>query len=197
MRILWEGGELGRASYATSSAVTRKLISRNCPRPWHAKNWAASDDRVRGGKSQSYLDYASWSYHETVRFHGSLDITALGGAGFASQRSPHPQHWDLSTFEGLNLAVKKGDGKKYTFIVKDKVLPKRPDGREQSSISWEYDFTGDESTIKILWKDLKPTYRGKPKLDAEPLELASIKRISIMMRRFVCPSNFCFLYIDG
>ncbi|KAI3320226.1 CIA30-domain-containing protein [Xylariaceae sp. AK1471] len=153
-------------------------------KPWLAEPWVASDDRVRGGKSQSYLDYASGSSQETVRFYGELDTTALGGAGFASQRSPDSQHWDLSNFEGLHLAVKKGDGKKYTFIVKDEILPKRPDSREQSSVSWEYDFIGNESGIVIRWKDLKPTYRGKPKPDAKPLDLASVRRISIMMRSF-------------
>ncbi|GAW13885.1 hypothetical protein ANO14919_032760 [Xylariales sp. No.14919] len=151
--------------------------------PWHAESWVASDDRVRGGKSQSYLDHSPGS-KETVRFHGELDITALGGAGFASQRSPDPQHWDLSSFRGLRLAIKNGDGKKYTLIVKDEILPKRPDGREQSSVSWEYDFSGNGIELYIPWRSLKPTYRGKPLPDAKPLDLANIKRISIMMRSF-------------
>ncbi|KAI0201560.1 NADH:ubiquinone oxidoreductase intermediate-associated protein 30 [Astrocystis sublimbata] len=162
-------------------------------KPWLAESWAASDDRVRGGKSQSYLDYtharASSSSEaaatkETVRFHGELDITALGGAGFASQRSPDPQRWDLSSYQGLRLAIQDGDGKKYTLIVKDDILPRRPDGREQSTVSWEYDFPGSRSELEIPWHDLKPTYRGKPKPDAEALDLTSIKRISIMMRSF-------------
>ncbi|KAI0103017.1 NADH:ubiquinone oxidoreductase intermediate-associated protein 30 [Nemania sp. FL0031] len=152
-------------------------------KPWLAESWVASDDRVRGGRSQSYLDYEPGS-RETVRFHGELDITALGGAGFASQRSPDPQHWDLSGFQGLHLAIRNGDGKKYTLILKDEILPKRPDGREQSTVSWEYDFAGEGTELDIAWKDLKPTYRGKPKPDAKPLDLTSIKRISIMMRSF-------------
>ncbi|KAI0395517.1 NADH:ubiquinone oxidoreductase intermediate-associated protein 30 [Xylariaceae sp. FL0594] len=153
-------------------------------KPWHVETWVTSDDRVRGGKSQSYLDYVPGS-HEAVRFHGNLDITALGGAGFASQRSPDAQSWDLAGFEGLQLAISRGDGKRYTFIVKDQVLPKRPDGREQSTVSWEYDFTGNkELDLLVPWKDLKPTYRGKPKPDAEPLDRTSIKRVSIMMRSF-------------
>ena len=128
------------------------------------------------------MDYAPGS-HAAVRFHGDLDIAALRGAGFASQRSPDARSWDLSGFEGLHLPINQGDGKKYTFIVKDEVLPKRPDGREQSTVSWEYDFTGNKLDLHIPWKDLKPTYRGKPKPDAKPLDLASIKRVSIMMRR--------------
>ncbi|KAI1737410.1 complex I intermediate-associated protein 30-domain-containing protein [Xylaria scruposa] len=152
-------------------------------KPWLVEDWVASDDRVRGGKSQSYLDYTSES-KEAVRFHGELDITALGGAGFASERSPDPQHWDLSSFQGLHLAIGRGDGKKYTLIVKDEILPKRPDGREQSTVSWEYDFLGTGTELDIPWQDLTPTYRGKPKPDAKPLDLANIKRLSIMMRSF-------------
>jgi|TARA_R110002003_G_scaffold28_23_gene1716 hypothetical protein len=37
----------------------------------------------------------------------------------------------------------------------------------------------------IPWSKLKPTYRGKPKDDAEPLKLGSVKRWSIMNRRYV------------
>lgn len=155
-------------------------------RSWIAESWIASDDRVRGGKSQSHLDYKAGS-KDIVRFHGELDITALGGAGFASQRSPGPQRWDLSGYEGLRLKIEDGDGKKYTLIVKDDILPERPDGREQSTVSWEYDFPGTRSELDIGWLDLRPTYRGKPMPDAKPLDLASIKRISIMMRRLVGP----------
>ncbi|KAH8164437.1 hypothetical protein CIB48_g3798 [Xylaria polymorpha] len=137
-------------------------------KPWLAEDWVASDDRVRGGRSQSYLvDDTSGTEEEeeaTVRFHGELDVAALGGAGFASKRS--------------------GDGKRYTLVVKDEVLPTRPDGREQSSVSWEYHFAGHATAeLDIPWGDLTPTYRGKAKPDAKPLDLARIKRQAL-------PSSF-------
>ncbi|KAI1325039.1 NADH:ubiquinone oxidoreductase intermediate-associated protein 30 [Xylariaceae sp. FL0255] len=155
---------------------------------WLAEAWIASDDRVRGGKSCSYLNPSRdvpGSENNAVNFHGDLDITTLGGAGFASQRSPEKLEWDLSSgFEGLCLKVLDGDGKRYTLVIKDEILPKRPDGREQSTISWEYDFIGLKGDVRIAWDELKPTYRGKPTPDAKPLDLANIKRISIMMRSF-------------
>jgi hypothetical protein len=46
----------------------------------------------------------------------------------------------VSDYDGLLLDVVKSDGKKYTLTLKDELLPKSPDGREQSTISWEYDF---------------------------------------------------------
>ncbi|KAK8053922.1 hypothetical protein PG996_013223 [Apiospora saccharicola] len=171
--------------------------------PWSAKAWTASDDRVRGGKSQSYLDCPSEGGGKAV-FHGTLDITALGGAGFASQRTvddrapPQPQqHWDLSAYDGVRLKVLRqgGDGKKYTLTLKDEEVYKRPDGRDQSTISWEYDFVsptegdgsgkdGDDQVLYVPWADFKPTYRGKPKPDAPGLDLANVRRISLMMRSF-------------
>ncbi|KAI0912014.1 NADH:ubiquinone oxidoreductase intermediate-associated protein 30 [Ustulina deusta] len=152
-------------------------------KPWRVESWVASDDRVRGGNSRSYLDYVSRS-KRTVSFHGVLDISALGGAGFASQRSPRRDRWDLSGFQGLHVVIGKGDGKKYTLVVKDEILPKGPDGREPSTVSWEYDFVGEEAELYIRWQDFEPTYRGKPKPDARPLDVANVQGISIMMRSF-------------
>jgi len=61
--------------------------------------------------------------------------------------------------------------KRYTFILKDEILPPNPDnGREQATISYEADFELPPQTIPgeahdrqvfIPWKSLNPTYRGK------------------------------------
>nr|POE49362.1 uncharacterized protein c9e9.15 [Quercus suber] len=158
---------------------------------WRSDAWTASDDRVRGGKSQSYLDTSN---DKIGRFHGTLDIKTLGGAGFASQRTTgDDRKWDLSDYAGIQINVAKGDKKRYTFILKDKLLPPSDNGREQAVIAWEIDFElppqakpGDtkDKSVFVPWKAFNPTYRGKPKKDAQPLDLKSIKRMSIMMRSF-------------
>ena len=84
--------------------------------------------------------------------------------------------------------------KRYTLILKDTLLSRDPEtGREQATISWECDFDlppqtvpGEtkDRTVFIPWVSLNPTYRGKLKKDAEPLDLKKIKRFSIMMRRY-------------
>ncbi|PQE27334.1 CIA30 family protein [Rutstroemia sp. NJR-2017a WRK4] len=152
--------------------------------PWSPDDWTSSDDRVRGGASQSFLDCSVSSSIAT--FRGTLDIQTLGGAGFASQRTSVDRTWDLSRFDGIQLDIQAIDEKTYTFIIKDELLPRSPNGREQSTISWEYDFKGpaDHGKIFVRWDDLKPTYRGREKKDAEPLDLKNIKRFSIMMRSF-------------
>ncbi|KAK3109841.1 hypothetical protein LTR53_016475 [Teratosphaeriaceae sp. CCFEE 6253] len=157
--------------------------------PWDASKWTASDDRVRGGQSTSHLEVSTAG---TARFYGHLDTTTLGGAGFASQRTTGT--WDLSDYVAVRLHVKKGDKKRYTLILKDKLLPANPDnGREQATISWEADFElppttipGDthDRTVIIPFASLNPTYRGKLQKDAAPLDTKKIQQISLMMRSF-------------
>lgn len=82
--------------------------------------------------------------------------------------------------------------KRYAFTIKDELLP--PDastGREQSAISYEYDFKiknddiddDDVKLVKIPFEDLTATYRGREKKDAPDLTTESIKRFGLMMRR--------------
>ncbi|PWY92321.1 CIA30-domain-containing protein [Aspergillus heteromorphus CBS 117.55] len=154
-------------------------------RPWTPSSWTSTDDRVRGGASHSYL-----TIHEapnTATFHGTLDITALGGAGFASQRTTTTSHvWDLTPYDGLELSVPKSDGKKYTLTLKDELLPRRPDGRERSGLVWEYDFRvpkgGDK--LRVPWGEFRPTYRGREVSGVKPLDLGGVRRVGIMVRSF-------------
>lgn len=202
-------------------------------RAWHEEEWTSSDDRVRGGKSCSALSCSPGSL--VARFHGNLDITALGGAGFASQRTTdmirhndngdgkkghkhhkHHQHhqdhdrdgdddddenpktWDLSNYDGLELVINKADTKTYTLTLKNDILPRRPDGREQSTLSWEYDFQADSPNkpcrIFVHWDEFRPTYRGKEIPDAEPLDLKRIRRFGIMVRRYVSLPPFFHIF---
>lgn len=132
-----------------------------------------------------------------------LDIEALGGAGFASQRTVgddrRPPHWDLSSYHGIEISLdpSESDSKVYTLILKDVILPPDPrSGREQATTSWEYEFSAKDcqpnqcdglSKLNLLvpWKSLKPTYRGKPINDTKELDLSNILRFGIMTRRFV------------
>lgn len=179
------------------SLLTRQQPTPPKNRPWNASQFTASDDRVRGGASQSYLTTAGDSGDSgasRAEFSGTLDITALGGAGFASQRTEDGfAGWDLSAYDTMLLDVARADAKNYTVTLKDEVLPRGPDGRDQSTVSWEYDFVvaADAAAadagchlVAIPFSDFRPTYRGRPKTDADPLDLKNIKRFSFMMRSF-------------
>lgn len=132
-------------------------------------------------------------------FHGLLDINTLGGAGFASQRTVgDDQHWDMSAFAGIEVSIdpSQSDDKVYTLILKDHLLPPNPEnGREQSTISWQSDFSQPEfrrdsesesstAVIFIPWNHFKPTYRGRPEMNTQGMDLGGIKRISVMIKRF-------------
>lgn len=132
-------------------------------------------------------------------FFGTLDTKTLGGAGFASQRTASDTAtWDLSAFDGIELQVdaKHSDDKQYTLIFKDHLPDSdRRDAREQSSLSWEADFAvrctsrsaadhDDLVSVFLPWEDFKPTYRGKEQKSKHGPALGSIKRVSIMMRRY-------------
>ncbi|KAH6610660.1 hypothetical protein Trco_000680 [Trichoderma cornu-damae] len=157
--------------------------------PWDSSLWVTSDDRVRGGASQSHLFVIN---PEKARFYGHLDTNALGGAGFASQHSLGVLDWDLSGYEaGVVVAVAQADGKRYALTLKDEIPPPRDDGREEAGVSWEAEFAvrqdGSDLDLKhvyLPWSAFKPTYRGRPKPDAKPLDLSSVKRVGLMMRSF-------------
>ncbi|KAF2761512.1 CIA30-domain-containing protein [Pseudovirgaria hyperparasitica] len=159
--------------------------------PWNPSDWTASDDRVRGGSSQSY--FHANAYEPIARFYGELDYKTLGGAGFASQRTTgENRSWDLSCYTGIELDIEKADTKRYTFNLKDELLARDPEnGREQASVSYEYDFEisdaqaqAESTVIYIPFDNLNATYRGREKEDAPPLNTTSVKRFSIMMRSF-------------
>lgn len=166
--------------------------SNNSRRPWNSSQWIDVDDRVRGGSSVSHLDISDPK--SRALFRGNLDIKTLGGAGFASQRTVSElfgHGLDLSDYELLVIDIieSASDDKTYTLILKDtEPLPKRPDGREQSTVNWEHDFrlgssSGGRAVMRL--EDFQSTYRGRPKSDAEPLNLKKILAMSIMMRRYV------------
>ncbi|EJP66349.1 CIA30 family protein [Beauveria bassiana ARSEF 2860] len=154
---------------------------------WDSALWTTSDDRVRGGSSQSYLTVSDADKTQ-ASFHGHLDTSTLGGAGFASQHSRGELALDLSSYDGILISIAgphKADGKRYVLTLKDELLPPRRDGRETSSISWEAEFVAEKpGDIKLPWKAFKATYRGRDKPDAKPLDLANIKRLGLMMRSF-------------
>ncbi|KAK7424488.1 hypothetical protein QQX98_000453 [Neonectria punicea] len=168
--------------------------------PWEKSQWIASDDTVRNGTSQSFLDIVEPGALENpfsqsiAKFYGHLDYDTLGGSGFASQRTIND--WpglDLSDYDHILVEIPYTDGKKYTINLKDTVLPPTESGAEQATISWEFDFQlpvtetkqrkGAIDRVVINFADLVPTFRGRVQNDTAPLDLANIKRVSIMIRR--------------
>ncbi|SNX84706.1 uncharacterized protein MEPE_03415 [Melanopsichium pennsylvanicum] len=174
--------------------------------PWRSDSFYAIDDRVRGGTSHSHtaiVQYPPPSRGEVI-FSGFLDTLTLGGAGFSSQASTtlFPVTLSKDAYSGLRLVVRKqanwnepippsdadknpGGGKRpvksFVFEIKTEEPQRRPDGRRESVVVWEWSFTipSDQSDIKDkglntvlsnddfwvfdgMWDDFRPFYRGRP-----------------------------------
>lgn len=174
---------------------------------WDAAKFINIDDTVRGGSSSS-----SMKIHDAtcgIDFAGFLDTTTLGGAGFASQAySENGKGFpgsalDEEKFAGLQLVIKApravattndtgtqpGGGKhpvtKFVLNLKTEDPPKRPDGRRESSVVYEWAFNATQEGVVALeakWDQFLPKYRGRPATDAKPLNPSQVKEFSIMAR---------------
>lgn len=156
-------------------------------RAWNKDEWTSNDDRVRGGSSRSSLTIAPTL--DRVAFEGVLDTSTLGGAGFASQRTISTSKlWDLSAFDGLELVLGRGDGKRYTLNLKNEMPEKREDGRDKSTLEYAFSFNAPATTEKygvfVPWNSFEPYYRGRKQKNAKSLDTSSIRRFSIMIRSF-------------
>lgn len=163
------------------------------------------DDRVRGGSSTSHT---SLTPDGSLLFSGFLDTTTLGGAGFASQRYEEgfPTYLDSKVYSGLEVRVRQpassmgvgvekvpGGGQhavtSYVLNLYTSMPTKRPDGRNESSTTYEYviDLSSPSSSSSLVsldptWQDFKPFYRGRPQPSAPPLQPEQVKMWSIMAR---------------
>lgn len=196
--------------------------------PWRSDDFTAVDDRVRGGISHSHtatVQYPPNSRGELV-FSGFLDTLTLGGAGFASQASttPFPVPLSKDEYGGLRLVVRRqpdcqevappaddvpGGGKagvtSFVFEIKTEVPARRPDGRRESVLVWEWSFRipqeGGERDARLntaltnedfwvfdsTWADFKPTYRGRP---VDPGEAGEFNPQNTHEWSFMARSNF-------
>ncbi|ORX90773.1 NADH:ubiquinone oxidoreductase complex I intermediate-associated protein 30 [Basidiobolus meristosporus CBS 931.73] len=148
---------------------------------WDADDFIAVDDRVRGGKSQSFLEIDGPS--GTARFYGHLDIKTLGNAGFASQATKSGRRsWNLSKYEGIRFTTLEGDNKNYSISFKNTFVKQTPDGSQDSTMEYKYIFQGKPKRVTqfVQFDQFRPTYRGRV-VDAKPLNTSDIKVIQFQI----------------
>ncbi|GAA5946454.1 hypothetical protein JCM3775_003681 [Rhodotorula graminis] len=129
----------------------------------------AVNDTLRGGSSSS-----SWLVDDRTNFatfKGHLDITTLGGAGFASQSTLFPSRLSLprSRTSGLLLtyvppppssltdATAGGPGPVTRFVLalKTSEPARRPDGRRESVTVYEWAFDASDHLDGLLEGDVE------------------------------------------
>ncbi|KAG8792929.1 hypothetical protein FRC12_004445 [Ceratobasidium sp. 428] len=156
--------------------------------PWCVENWETVDDRIRGGKSISFL--RTRNRDGGVVFSGTLDTTALGGAGFASQRYQFPGgplHVPSPEYAGMRIELdpttcSHHTPKEFTFILATTPITRRPDGRANSRTNWEATFTNSQSSFDLPFDAFKATYRGRPVEPAPVLDTTNVFDVSVMCR---------------
>ncbi|EOR04146.1 hypothetical protein J056_002224 [Wallemia ichthyophaga EXF-994] len=152
--------------------------------PFEQDDWRAVNDQLRGGSSTSHFDVVDDG--QSGLFYGILDTQTLGGAGFASQNTVFDSPVNLSNDDGLVLDIIDVDTTgphTFTLNLKNTQAGYRNDGRRQSSLVYESDFTAEKAgRVKMPWDSFKATYRGKRVHDAAPLDTAHITELSFMCR---------------
>ena len=136
--------------------------------PETVQRFAAVDDRVMGGVSQSAMRASSG----IAAFEGELSLEQNGG--FASVRS-EPEPVDLSTSEGIALHV-RGDGRTYKLRMRT--------DRGFDGVSYQASFAttpGAWTTVHLPFEAFQPTYRGQVRSDVAPLDLAAVMSFGLLV----------------
>ena len=196
--------------------------------PWYPSQWQSISDTLRGGIS--YSSFTPLPYKpDCIQFSGNLDTKTLGGAGFTAQFWDYDRQGaksasesdlqdpgtglDLGAYHGIEIAVGKGDGQLYTFILKDVSEPdlglRRSVDRNEATVSWEAKFrpqsldnaaaatvanssdVEERDAMQRFWlpfRDFRAFYRGKEIDSQKGWEGRRVASVGIMMRR--CASFF-------
>lgn len=175
--------------------------------PWVPSEWQEVSDRVRGGISVAHLDLINSSDRGSggVRFHGTLDTSTLGGAGFASVAyRPHealklPRSQFTAIYLELSPSIPADHVRRFTLALKNEPLSRGPDGRQESTTSYEFEISLPETinstadpqpkldqrvSVVVPFDELQPTYRGRPKTDAPKFNSSHLTELSIMCRSY-------------
>ena len=132
-------------------------------------NWLIINDGVMGGLSNSEIVFKNSG---TAVFKGTVSLENSGG--FTSTQSK-PRLFNLSGYTGLYLRI-KGDGKKYQLRLR---TDEHFDG-----ISYRYIFSTEPEnwiTIRALFIDFTPVFRGRILKDVSPISPIQIKQIGFLI----------------
>ncbi len=135
--------------------------------------WAALDDVVMGGVSQSQLVLMEGM----ARFSGLVSTDNSGGFASIRTRNFDPPV-NLSGFQGLVLQL-RGDGQRYKFFLRDSP------GWDAIAYGYSFDTTpGEWLSVSIPFSQLTPVFRAKRQPQAPALNAATISSFQLMLSKF-------------
>lgn len=146
-----------------------ELLILDFSRPDDRQPWQVINDGVMGGKSRSEMVFTETG---TAVFQGTVSLENNGG--FASTRTS-PRNYTIGGYSGLLLQV-RGDGRDYQLRV-------RTDARFDG-ISYRYRFAthpGGVQTIRALFSDFEPVFRGQVLENIPQLTPADIRQIGFLI----------------
>ena len=158
-----------RGAGATEKMEQQERMVLDFSRAEGRESWYIINDGVMGGISRSKITF---SESGTALFQGTVSLENNGG--FASTRSA-PRSYKLGGYSGLLLQI-RGDGRDYQFRL-------RTDGRFDT-ISYRYRFTTQPDTvqtIRALFTEFEPVFRGRVLADAAPLSPENIQQLGFLI----------------
>ncbi|KAK4361226.1 hypothetical protein RND71_020178 [Anisodus tanguticus] len=141
--------------------------------------WGALDDVVMGGVSQSTFQIdltGGENGGPTGLFKGV--VTTANNGGFASVRTKNfSEPEDLSSYDGLELRL-KGDGCRYKLIVRT--------SRDWDTVGYTLIFDTIEGwqSVRLPFSSLRPIFRARTVLDAQPFDPSQITSLQLMFSKF-------------
>jgi monofunctional biosynthetic peptidoglycan transglycosylase len=132
-------------------------------------NWEIVNDVVMGGVSKSEFVISEDS---CAVFRGTVSLENYGG--FALVRSGR-QKYDLTDFDGIVLVV-RGDGKTYRLRLET--------DNTRRGVGYQLAFetiANEWRTVKIPFKKLEASFRGRKVTDAPEFDSSRIRRLGLII----------------
>ena len=107
-------------------------------------DFAPLDDVVMGGASSSNIDNNTGIWSGTV-----TDANSGGFVGIRSAPFRRGASLDMSGCKGVELRLRKGDGRRFKFVVRDST--------EFNGVCWTTEFDAKNAAIRIPFDKQKPT----------------------------------------
>jgi hypothetical protein len=158
-----------KATGGTVMSKDKELVIFDFTKASDLNQWRSINDTVMGGISESQLQLTK---EGNVLFTGNVSLENNGG--FASLQSK-PSEYNFAGYEGIAIRL-KGDGKRYKFSLKT--------NEYLDSTRYEAAFNTDKGAwtiVRIPFRTLVPTFRGKILTNEPPLDISKVKSFGLLI----------------
>ena len=158
---------ISAANFVHTDAMTHELF--NFSDAAIVEQWAARDDRVMGGVSQSRLRFDRTGH---AVFEGVMSLEQNGGFASVRAQAKAPSDSEITHY----VIEVQGDGKRYKLNM-------QMAGRF-NQVSYQASFStlkGVWTTLEIPVNSFEPSFRGRRVVDAPALDAALVNQAGLMI----------------